>query len=146
MGEQTAISWTKAMKASANQAVHLEVRAGIRPHANTLPCTNCGHVYSPGERRHEWDHYLGYDRENWFSVVVLCTRCHHAKGAKATQTHCIRGHLFDRANTHINSNGTRRCIACQKIRSSARAKNQKVARHMRGLRNRWSSRKELSNG
>lgn len=31
---------------------------------------------------------------------------------KAAQTHCVRGHLFDEANTIIHKNGTRHCRAC----------------------------------
>jgi hypothetical protein len=146
VGEQTAISWPKVMKESANRAIHLEVRAGIRPHANTLPCSACGHIYAPGERRHEWDHHLGYDREYWFSAVVLCTKCHHAKSAKAQQTHCVHGHPFDDKNTVRRRNGTRGCRACQHLRGKAQAAKKKTARHARGLRNRWSSRKEMLNG
>lgn len=31
---------------------------------------------------------------------------------KAAQTHCLRGHPFDEANTYIRKNGTRMCKAC----------------------------------
>ena len=146
MGETTAISWTKAMKDSAARVIHCEVHAGVRPHANTVPCSQCGHVHVDGERRHEWHYYLEYDREHWFSVIVLCTRCHHSHSSKARQTHCVRGHAFDAANTYRNKNGTRRCIACQVERARTRAKKLKAARHARGLRNRWTSQGRASNG
>ena len=34
------------------------------------------------------------------------------RGSKAQQTHCIRGHLFDKENTYIAANGTRKCRRC----------------------------------
>lgn len=36
---------------------------------------------------------------------------------KVAQTHCVRGHLFDKANTCIRRNGTRLCRACGRLRS-----------------------------
>lgn len=33
-------------------------------------------------------------------------------------THCRRGHAFDSENTHIRSNGTRRCRRCDVLRHS----------------------------
>lgn len=35
---------------------------------------------------------------------------------KAAQTHCVNGHPFDEANTHIRSNGTRSCRVCGRER------------------------------
>ena len=35
---------------------------------------------------------------------------------QAKQTHCIRGHAFDKANTIIRPNGSRMCIACVSAR------------------------------
>lgn len=113
------------MQRSANQAVHLEVRAGIRPHANAIPCSDCGHIYAPGERRHEWHHHLGYEREHWFSVLVVCTSCHGKHSAKALWTHCKRGHEFSAANTGRNKNGTRRCRECAKLRERNRKRRMK---------------------
>jgi len=60
VGETTGISWTDRLQRAANQAVHLEVSAGIRPHANEIHCSDCGHIHFAGERRHEWHHHLGY--------------------------------------------------------------------------------------
>lgn len=37
--------------------------------------------------------------------------------AKAKQTHCIHGHLFDMLNTIMKSNRTRRCRACHNERN-----------------------------
>ena len=33
----------------------------------------------------------------------------------ARQTHCIHGHKFDKANTHIRKNGGRHCRACDNL-------------------------------
>lgn len=49
---------------------------GRRPHPNTMPCNDCGHVWSEGERRHEYDHHLGYAAEHHYDVEVVCTMCH----------------------------------------------------------------------
>lgn len=47
-------------KVQARQRINVEVRTGRRPHPNALPCAGCGHVWREGERRHEYDHHLGY--------------------------------------------------------------------------------------
>lgn len=66
-------------KRQARASVHREVRRGrIRP-ANEQPCVDCGHMYSDGERRHEFDHFMGYDAENHLMVQVVCTTCHAAR-------------------------------------------------------------------
>lgn len=36
---------------------------------------------------------------------------------KAAQTECIRGHSFDKKNTYIATNGTRKCRECHRIRN-----------------------------
>lgn len=43
-----------------------------------------------------------------------------ARGSKATQTHCKRGHLFSDSNTYIDSRGGRRCRACGASRARER--------------------------
>lgn len=63
----------------ARQRVNVEVRTGRRPHPNALPCTDCGHVWVPGERRHEYDHHLGYDGVHHLDVEPVCTTCHHER-------------------------------------------------------------------
>lgn len=66
MAENSGIEWTGARrygpapnpprdgdKEQARQRVNVEVRTGRRPHPNSLPCTDCGHIWAEGERRHE---------------------------------------------------------------------------------------------
>lgn len=66
-------------KKQARQRINVEVRTGHRPHPNTLPCADCGHVWADGERRHEYDHYLGYAAEHHYDVESVCTDCHHQR-------------------------------------------------------------------
>jgi hypothetical protein len=108
MAEESGISWTDARrsgapphaprdgdKVQARQRINVEVRTGQRPHPNSLPCVDCGHVWSEGERRHEYDHHKGYAAEHHYDVEPVCTTCHTARdSAKAHQTHCVRGHEF----------------------------------------------------
>lgn len=63
-------------KKQARQRINVEVRTGKRPHPNFLPCVDCGHVYTDGERRHEYDHYKGYSAEHHYDVEPVCTICH----------------------------------------------------------------------
>jgi hypothetical protein len=66
-------------KLQARQRVNVEVRTGHRPHPNTLPCADCGHTWAPGERRHEYDHNLGYAPEHHYDVQSVCTICHRRR-------------------------------------------------------------------
>ncbi len=108
-------------KVQARQRINVEVRTGRRPHPNTLPCCDCGHQHGPGERRHEYDHHLGYDANHHGDVQPVCTLCHAKRdSARLAQTHCFRGHPLDDANTYIASNGTRHCKECSRIRDRTR--------------------------
>jgi hypothetical protein len=103
-------------KILARQRVNVEVRFGRRVHPNDLPCTDCGHIWFQGERRHEYDHYNGYAPEHHFNVEPVCTTCHAARDSiKANQTSCIHGHAFIPKNTIIHSNGTRHCRECFRV-------------------------------
>ena len=66
----------------ARRRINYFVEAGILPHPNTVPCVDCGHVWSEGERRHEYDHHLGYAPEHHEHVESVCTHCHHERSAK----------------------------------------------------------------
>ena len=102
-------------KLQARQRVNTEVRQGFMPHPNALPCADCGHIWKEGERRHEYDHHLGYAAKNQYDVEAVCTTCHVARdSAKAAQTRCISGHEFTAENTYWKSNGTRACRECMR--------------------------------
>lgn len=138
MSEQTAIEWCDSNvrpgrsgpkpatprdgdKKQARQRINVEVRTGRRAHPNTLACFDCGHVWSEGERRHEYDHYLGYAACHHASVQPVCTVCHARRdSARAAQTHCHVGHEFTEENTYLASNGTRHCKACMSLREKKR--------------------------
>ena len=63
----------------ARKRVNQLVLSGRIPAPNTIPCADCGHVWRPGERRHEYDHHLGYAAEHHQSVESVCTTCHHER-------------------------------------------------------------------
>jgi len=102
-------------KAQARLRINVEVRTGRRPRANALPCVHCGHLWIPGDRRHEYHHYKGYGANNHYAVEVACTTC-HAKmdSAKKKQTKCYLGHAFTDDNIIRNANGTRKCRKCRR--------------------------------
>lgn len=63
-------------KQRARNAVKHEIVMGrLRP-AKEFSCTDCGHEWSAGERRHEYDHHLGYDDAHLLDVQPVCTTCH----------------------------------------------------------------------
>lgn len=109
-------------KKQARQRINVQVRTGVRPHPNTLPCVDCGHIWSPGERRHEYDHHNGYSPEHHYDVVPRCTLCHEKREGRSTRTHCVRGHEFTPENTGRKSNGTRFCRECHRIHDRNRGR------------------------
>lgn len=99
-------------KQQARQRINVEVRTGYRPHPNTLPCADCGHIWRAGERRHEYDHHKGYAPEHHYDVEPVCTLCHaNRDSARKAQTHCIHGHEFTPENTIRYKTG-RQCRTC----------------------------------
>ncbi len=60
----------------ARRRINYFVECGLLPHPNTLACSDCGHLYALGGRRHEYDHHLGYDAEHHEHVEAVCSRCH----------------------------------------------------------------------
>lgn len=73
-------------KVQARRRTNVEVRTGRRAHPNTIPCADCGHVWSDGERRHEYDHHLGYEAAHHGDVQAVCTTCHHERSASRGET------------------------------------------------------------
>lgn len=126
-------------KVQSRQRVNVEVREGRRPHPNDLPCVDCGH--KGDDRRHEYDHHLGYAAEHHYHVQPVCTLCHAARdSSKSKQTHCKRGHEYTVENTIIKVNGTRWCRECRKAFDKNRGRD---AAYWRAYR---LSRKEVPHG
>lgn len=108
-------------KQQARQRINVEVRSGRRPHPNSLPCVDCGHAWAPGERRHEYDHHLGYAAQHHLDVEPVCTTCHAQRdNARARQTHCLRGHEFTPENTYLPPGGGRACRQCHREHEARR--------------------------
>lgn len=63
----------------ARRRVNYLVELGTLPRPDTLPCSDCGHKWTEGERRHEYDHHCGYQPEHHEDVEPVCTTCHHAR-------------------------------------------------------------------
>lgn len=117
----------------ARQRVNVEVRSGRRAHPNTLPCVDCQHL--GGDRRHEYDHHLGYAAAHHYDVEPVCTRCHARRdNAKVRQTHCLRGHEFIPENTIIAKNGTRHCRECRRAHDRRRDRGPAYWREYRAKR------------
>jgi len=75
----------------ARRRINLEVESGRRPHPNTLPCADCGHIWKPGERRHEYDHFAGYAAEFHLVVQPVCTSCHDTRSRTKGELVFCRG-------------------------------------------------------
>ncbi len=102
-------------KLQARARVNQLVRKGDLPHPNSLPCTDCGHVWAEGERRHEYDHPSGYVAEHHLTVESVCTRCHAKRdNPEASKDACVNGHAFTDENTGRKPNGTRFCRECRR--------------------------------
>lgn len=80
-------------KTQARQRINVEVRTGYRPHPNKLPCADCGHIWKLGERRHEYDHHMGYSPENHYEAEAVCTTCHRKRSVK-------RGELIQKRDSY----------------------------------------------
>jgi hypothetical protein len=107
-------------KSQARSRIWHDINIGLRPHPNTLPCFDCGHVWKRGERRHEYDHYLGYAAEHHYDVQSVCTLCHsHRDNPRTRATACPNGHAYPE-NARRQANGARFCIACRRARDRAR--------------------------
>jgi hypothetical protein len=68
-------------KQARRRANHAVANGRLAP-PNALPCFDCGHRWKPGERRHEYDHHLGYAAEHQLDVQAVCTTCHVTRAQK----------------------------------------------------------------
>jgi len=71
----------------ARRRVNFLVESRLIPSPNSLPCVDCGHIWKDGERRHEYDHYLGYAPENHEKVQAVCSSC-HSKRERGRKSSC----------------------------------------------------------
>ena len=78
-------------KIQARQRINVEVRTGRRPHPNALPCADCAHEWKTGERRHEYDHHLGYAAAHHYDVEAVCTTCHRRRVTERRELEQRRG-------------------------------------------------------
>lgn len=69
-------------KKQARRRVNYLVEAGLIPRPSSLPCHDCGQVWAPRRRRHEYDHYLGYAAEHHEDVQCVCTSCHRNRESR----------------------------------------------------------------
>jgi hypothetical protein len=67
-------------KKQARRRINVAVRSGRLPHPNTLRCADCDHL-GP-DRRHEYDHFLGYAAEHHEHVEPVCSSCHVLRSLK----------------------------------------------------------------
>lgn len=105
----------------ARARVNRLVAIGSIPNPNDIKCVDCGHVWEEGERRHEYDHYKGYDVEHHTTVESVCTICHSRRdNPNATKTHCKYGHEFTEENTYRDKKGNRTCRKCARRRDRLR--------------------------
>jgi len=117
-------------KQQARSRVNTLVRCGRLARPQDVPCFDCGHMGD--DRRHEYDHYLGYSSEHQLHVQAVCHICHHKRdNLKAKQTHCIRGHEFTPENTFRKPNGNRGCKECRKMHDKNRGRDAEYWREYR---------------
>jgi hypothetical protein len=105
-------------KKQARARVNHRIKIGLLPAPNDAPCTDCGHVWSPGERRHEYDHHLGYDAAHHLDVQSVCSTCHATRDRVVT--HCVHGHEYTPENTCLGKDGKRACRTCRRTHDRGR--------------------------
>lgn len=66
----------------ARRRIDYLISIGHMSEPNDVACTDCGHEFLLGQRRHEYDHHLGYAAEHHEHVEAVCTTCHHARESR----------------------------------------------------------------
>ncbi len=77
-------------KRQARSRINVLVRTGRLARPNDLPCFDCGHEWKKGERRHEYDHYRGYEPEHHHDVQAVCSKCHHRRARERGELTQVR--------------------------------------------------------
>ena len=83
----------------------------------------CHHCDNPGCVNPE-HLFVGTQKDNMQDCIrkgrfVRPTKNGKPSNQNTNKTHCIRGHPFDKENTHIRPSGHRTCRACDRIFSSS---------------------------
>ncbi len=78
-------------KLQARGRVNHLVNVGVIPDPNDLACVDCGHVWTKGERRHEYDHYFGYAAAHHEDVQPVCSTCHGRRTSERGEAKGPRG-------------------------------------------------------
>lgn len=92
-------------KKQARRRVNVLVRSGRLPHPNAIACADCGHTWKHGERRHDYDHHLGYDAEHHLDVEPVCTLCHRRRADDRGELNQERDALGRYRKGGVGSNG-----------------------------------------
>lgn len=66
------------IRRKAGRAVNRAIESGKLARAADVPCARCNHIGH--DRRHEYHHHRGYEKEFWLDVICLCLRCHRKEG------------------------------------------------------------------
>lgn len=64
-------------KKQARRRVNHLVAIGVFVRPELVPCVDCGHIGN--DRKHEYDHFLGYGAEHHEHIHALCKPCHVAR-------------------------------------------------------------------
>ena len=64
-------------KHQARRRVNHLVAVGLLPPPAALPCCDCQHIGA--NRRHGYDHFLGYTTAHHEHVQAVCSRCHRKR-------------------------------------------------------------------
>lgn len=76
-------------RVQARGRVNHLVRVGTLPDPNAVACVDCDHIGAA--RRHEYDHFKGYEPEHHETVEAVCSKCHHARERKRGGYVRVRG-------------------------------------------------------
>lgn len=77
-------------KRQARMRVNVLVRTGRLARPNDLPCFDCGHEWTKGARRHEYDHFRGYESAHHYDVQAVCSKCHHRRARERGELKQVR--------------------------------------------------------
>ena len=67
-------------KGQANGRISYLVSIGKLPRPSNLVCHDCGHIGK--DRKHQYDHFLGYAAEHHECVQPVCTKCHRNRAMR----------------------------------------------------------------